>query len=85
MAHTCMCTNQCKRCGACCQVCKGQCQNWVPSVPPQGFPPPNQIPVGEVRIIPQYPVTEEGLRKIVREALDEALEEIRKLKGGDDG
>lgn len=94
--RTCNCTNQCPACGQCCQVnCghRGGSGTWTaPSTSPHILPPvpvpvvPVSAPqiIGEVRLIPAPGITEEQVRRIVREALAEALEELRELKEGND-
>jgi hypothetical protein len=73
--RTCCCTNQCPACGQCCQVrCEHRGAAWP--VTPQKSP---QIEVKLVQAKP--PLTENDVRRLINEALDRVLEEVRALKG----
>jgi hypothetical protein len=77
--RTCYCTNQCPACGQCCQV---RCEHRG-TVPLTAWPvTPQRSPQIEVKLVQaKPPLTEDDVRRLINEALDRVLEEVRALKG----
>lgn len=78
--RSCYCTNQCPECGTCCRIdcgCRRTARGWrvapapntvpFPSVPVQPVPTMPPIEVGKTH---REPLTEEEIRRIIREELD---------------
>lgn len=62
MAHACMCTNQCKRCGSCCQFpCPCRTQGFVIQTTPTITVPVNiELPAKETTVEPDMTELEEA-------------------------